>query len=403
MGVTSASPNVATTNSPAVDSFGRLRTSEVGNRMDIEFIYNGQEDIADEVVGDAGTVTHNANARHNVLAVVGTTTTANAAIYTYDVPYTPGNSQLIALTSALDFAGLGSGTAQIFVRTSISGSAVTTAIDQADWVDPVSDIDWTKTQIFEMDFQSLKVGRIRFYLNRNGQTTQVHEIFNDNIRNTGYWQVPSHPVYWRIYNDATYTYMEVGYGDTNNAIGFRYYIAKNASATMTAICATVKSEGGKDLFDMPGFNRSADRGVTKKVISTTVVPLISIKPNTTLNSLPNKSLVVPIDYSVETDNPIRLVVFHNPTLTGASWTAVDATESVMLYDVTAGTVTAGHILSSDYVATSRNANTSTNNLMGRALLWLRRGTETGILTLAAVRTGSVDANVLASIRWREIR
>lgn len=403
MGITSASPNVATTNSPAVDSFGRLRTSGVGNRLDIEFNYDGNEDIADSVVGDAGTVTHNANARHNVLAVVGTTTTAHAAIYTYDVPYTPGNSQLIAITGALDFAGLGSGTAQIFIRTSVSGSAVTTAIDQADWVDPVSDIDWTNTQIFEMDFQSLKVGRIRFYLNRNGQTTQVHEIFNDNIRNTSYWQLASHPAYWRIYNDATYTYMELGYGDTNNAIGFRYYIAKNASATMTALCATVKSEGGDSLFNLPGYNRSADRGVTKKTVSTTLVPLISIKPNTTLNSITNKALVVPIDYSVETDNPIRLVVSHNATLTGASWTAVDATESVMLYDVTAGTITAGHIVNSDYVATSRNANTSATNLMGRALLWVRRGTETGSLTLSAVRTGSIDANVLASVRWREIR
>lgn len=390
--------------SASVDAFGRARTSGVGNRFDVEFIYNKQADIVDEVVSGAGTVTHDTDSRDVTLAVVAATATDSAALYSYDVPYTPGNSQLVDITGTLDLAAIGGGIASVFLRSTISGSTVELVNKpQAAWDNPVSDVNWTKSQIFAIDFQSLKVGRIRFYLVRSGIAVEVHEIVNDNIRNTGYWQSPSLPAYWRIYNDATYTYAEIGYGDTLNAVGFRYRIARNASATMKAICATVKSEGGFSLFDIPGYQRAADNGVTAKTVSTTLIPLLSIRPAATFNSLVNRGLYIPTSYSIQTNQDMRFVILFRPTLTNPSWTAIG--NSGMEYDVTASAVTGGIVEFSDYLAAAAGSAVSSNSkgILGRTLLKLGRTGTSDILTLAAIRTGGTNATVLSSLGWKEIR
>jgi len=390
--------------SPSLDAFNRVRVSGTGQRLDVEFIYDKQAEIFDEVVGaGGGTVTHNANGRDLTLATTNTGTTYSAAMASHPVPYTPGNSQLVAITGTLDNAAIGSGTAQIFVRSKVTGSVVETVVNQDDWDSPNLDVDWTKSQILEIDFQSLKVGRIRFYLNRGGQIKQLHEITNDNVRATGYWQTPTLPLCWRLYNDATYTYMEMGYGDSNNAIGVRYRIAKNASATLRTICGTVKSEGGLSLDDIPGYHKTIDMGVTEVTVSTTLIPLISIRPKTTFNSLPNLGLAIPMDAGVIGDNPIKLVIVHNAVLTGASWVDVDTSESIMEYDISASSFSNGHIVHSEYIGSGKNSQTTGTALLGKTLLWDRQGTESGILTVCAIKTGTTDSETLASIGWKEIR
>lgn len=386
-----------------LDAFARVRVSEPANRFDGEFTYDTLEEIIDDVKAGAGTITHQANTRDVLLKANGTTTGDYAGLHSFPVPYTPGCSQLIEITGVLDYAAIGSGTAQLFLRSKITGTVQEEVYDQADWDSPNNDIDWTKSLIFLMDFQSLRVGRIRYGLVRNGVPTYVHEIINDNVRNSGYWQTPSLPLYWKIYNDSTYTYMEVGYGDDNNGIGFRYRIAKNSLASMIAICGTVKSEGGKSLFEMDGFPQSANSNVTAKTVSTTLIPLLSVRPRTTFNSIPNTSIAIPTYISVQTDNPIRIGVWHDATLTGASWADVDTNHSIMEYDTTASAFTGGHRILSEYVATSKNIQTSARSLMGKAVLWARKNGYTGILTVAAIRTTTTNASVLTSLNWEEIR
>lgn len=385
------------------DAFSRLRTSATGTRLDVEFTFNINEEILDEVTNGSSTIAHQSNTRDVLLSVVATGTGDNAALYSYPVPYTAGNSQLIFITGVLDKASIGGGTAQIFLRSKVTGSIVEQVVDQSSWDTPNNDLDWTKSQIFGMDFQSLKVGRIRYYLDRCGFLEKVHEITNDNVRQSGYWQTPSLPVYWRIYNDATYTYMEIGYGDTDNAIGFRYRIAKSASATMVAICATVKSEGGDNLNEMTGYPTVIDMGVTPKTVSTSLIPLLSIRQRSTFNSINNNSIALIQSISVQTNNPIKLIALHDSALTGASWANVDTDHSTMEYDITASAYSNGHIIATEYVATSKNISSAYKSLLEKVVLWYRKNGNSGILTIAAVRSDSTNASVLVSCSWREIR
>jgi len=395
------------TDSLSSSAFGRLRTAEEGNRVDVEFTYDKQKNLTDEVTVGTGTVSFNSNSRDLSLSIGGVGITSSAGIYTYPAPYTPGNSQEVDITGVLDMAGIGGGVAEFFLRSSVSGVPVDLKIiPSTEWgnQDIVKNIDWKKSHILAMDFQSLKVGRIRYGLNIGGVTIPLASIVNDNKYNTGFWQYPQQPAFWNIYNSGSETIMEMGYGDDDNAIGLRYRIPINAGAIMKAICATVKSEGGLDIKDIEGLNRGGTMGATTKTVSTSLVPLISIRPKSTFQSYKNRGIALPKNYSIHTDNPISLILLHDVTLTGSpSWFDVDTTYSMMEYDISASGYSNGCIVFADYVGTSKNRGISSKNLLGKTILWNRRGTETGILTLAAMKTGTSDAKVAVGFNWGEIR
>lgn len=396
------------TSSPRqTDAFGRMRVAGTGQRLDGEFIYGPQDDYFDHTTNN-GTITHNANTRDLTLSVSAAANGDFAKVQSYPVPYTPGNSQLIDITGVLDLAGLGGGTAEIFVRTSISGSAVETTYAQSTWDDLEDDVDWTTSHIFTMDFQSLKVGTIRFAMVKNGVIRPVLAVHNDNLRDSGYWQLANGSVYWELYSDGTNSYMEVGYGNDNNAIGFRYKVAANASATMKAICCTVKSEGGEDIYNMPGLPRAADTNTTPRTASSTLVPIIAIRPRSTFMTYENLILSVPKSFFINTDQPIHFELRHDVTLDAGTvnWTNVDANDSCMEYDVSAASVTGGHKVAAGYVGTAGTATTRTGQgagLLGKTLLWNRQDSVTGVLALCAVRTTASDATVYAGMEWEELR
>lgn len=396
----------------ASTAFGEMRVSLPGNRFDAEFLYNLQPDLVDTITnGGSASVTHNANSRDVTLSVGTTTDGEHATLRSHPIPYTPGNGQLIEITGVPDLAAIGGGAMFSFIRTSVSGSVVETTYPQTSWDNKKTGQDWTDSHIFAMKFQSLKVGSFWFELVCDGARVQVGQIDNDNTRNTGYWQLASLQAYWRIHNDATYTYMEIGYGDEANAIGFRYRIAANASATMKAICGTVKSEGGAALQDMPGLSRTTNNGTTARTVSTTLLPLLSIRSRDTFNSLPNLSIALPKSFSIQTDDPILLKIIEGGTLGGTpSWNDVDTNGSSMEYDVAASSISGGRELHSAYLyasstgpASSRFQN-SDQSLLSKTVLWDRQDdSETGILSICAIRTSANDASVLAALDWDEIR
>lgn len=385
------------------DAFGRLRVSDPQTRFDCEFIYDKQPLLIDEVLSGGATAAHVANTRDITLAIINTTNATSGALYShYDIPYTAGNSHLIDVTGVLDYANIGGGTAYVFVRTKVSGTVAETTYAQNTWDNATTGVNWNYSHILMMDLQSLKIGRIRFYLVQNGLPVKLKEVYNDNVRNSGYWQRPTLPVYWRIYNDSTYTYMEMGYGDDENGIGIRYRVTANASATMKAICATVKSEGGKGILELDGYSFGISNRTTAITVANTLIPVLSIRMASTFNSLTNRGLALVRGMDIAIDNPINLRVFYRPTLTNASWVSVDS-NSFMEYDVSATAITGGTLIDDIPISTSRNVPASKENQLGRTILSLGRTGTSDILTIACVRTTSTSAATYAAFHWEEIR
>lgn len=396
----------------SLDPFGGIRVSTGGNRLDAEFIYGKSSELFDVVTGGVGTVEHDVNGRDLIISNKGVGAGDLSGIWSYPVPYTPGCGQLVEGTANLDDTSIGGGEAYIFHRESVTGETR----EDIYWQRPgIGDLtwshygsvgaDWSKSHIFQIDFQSLKVGRIRFGIVRSGIPEYVHIINNDNIRSQGYWQYPSQPTVYRIYNSGSYTHTEFGYGDDENGIGFGYRIPINSNASIRAICCTVKSEGGKPLFDMPGFNRSISNRTTPITVSTTLRPIISIKPSDTYKSLDNRGLYIPTSFIVTGNNAMHYRLVEGPALTGASWGQVGA-DSGMDYDVSSTGLTGGTIIDEDYLTADRNSLSVSSGVLGKTLLWVRRNGEPDsgkVLTLAGVRYGANDVSAACGFKWREVR
>lgn len=387
------------------DAFQRLRVSATDQRFDSEFAYDKSPLLFDDISAGGGTATFDGNARDVVLTTGATGTGVSAGLrQRFANIYTPGNSQLIILTGTLATITAG-GRAEIFLRSNITGTVTEQVIDQSGW-SVTSGIDWTMSHIFVMDFQSLRVGKIRFGIDADGLLTEMAHINNDNKRATGYWQTPNQPVYWRQYNTALYTYTELGYGDEANAIGFRYRVAVNASQTMRAICATVKSEGGGDIHDLAGIRFGVGNGVTRRSVTSTTafLPILSIQLKATLNTYPVKSIVFPIDIEITSDNAIWYEVRINPALTGASFASVGA-DSITNLDVVATAITGGRVIKSGYVSGGQAGirGSSTHMLTSKIPLGVSAAGVGDILTVCCIKDAQTNASVGASLVIDEVR
>jgi hypothetical protein len=77
---------------------------------------------------------------------------------------------------------------------------------------------------------------------------------------------------------------------------------------------------------------------------------------------------------------------------------------MMEYDVSATALSGGHVIDSGYVTTSiKNSGASGGGLLGKTVVWNRLNGFSGIITIAAVRTSTSNADVYSAIRWDEIR
>ena len=395
-----------------LDSFERLRVAGTGTRSDADFIMSKRPLEFDDISGGNGSATFQANSRDVLLATGGSATSDIGGMRQhFPAIYTAGNGQLIIGTGVPDYANLG-GTMHVFLRSSISGTP-TYLVRQAQsgWDAATSGQDWQYSHIFGVDFQSLRVGLVRFYMDINGQATTVYEQPNDNVRNSGYWQSPHLPPYARLYNTATETIFEIGYGDEANAVGFQYvYNQVEPTAKAVYICTTVKSEGGRDLFDLVGLPfvaRNYANPLATTTVSTTAVPVISFRVASLYNALVNRTLYLPSSYTIKTDNPIFYRWMYRPTLTGASWQNIDTATGIvhtgLEYDVSATAVTGGYEIDADYLITTRNTAKGETGLLGRTIMALGYGASADIISLVAVRDGNNDANVSAILRGELIR
>lgn len=390
-----------------LDAFSRQRVSNTDTRMDAQFTYDVNPNLFDTIFVSGGSASHDANLRAVYLTTGGSASGAASTLRQhYYNPYTPGNSQLVILTGTLNpdsrtFAssvaeiGYGdaanavgfrftSGSASVFLRSSISGSAADlTTVAQADWLAATSGVDWSKSQIFIIDFQSLAIGRVRFGLDRDGEIVPVAEIHNDNLRVGPYWQMAGLPVYWSVTNSASAA----------------------ETCRVLAVCATVKSEGGGKLYDLDGYARSASNGATTKTVSTTLIPLITIQVQTTFNSLANRGLVIPTELEISSDQSIHWQLLRNATVGGTSYAAANAAFSCVNVDTSGSAVSGGIVLASGFAGGGGTTRAQgVRSLTGRVPLAVNAAGTTGdTLTLAAIRIGTSNATVSGAISWKEIR
>lgn len=388
--------------SPSLDAFGRQRVSEQKTIFDSKQVFDNQPLFWDESLETGAGIT---SSHSTDLAATTITSTLNTAgKFTRQTfmsfNYQPGKSQLIFMTGVLDKSGGGTGvqrrigqfnnnnglffeddegTIKVVRRTFTSGAAVDNKVAQTSWnldtMDGNGDskitIDWTKSQIFVIDYEWLGVGRVRLGVNINGMTYYVHEFLNTNSLTTVYMSTPNLPLRYQMITTAS-----------------------SPASTMDCICASVQSEGGQEDL---GILRHADSGSISSLSTGTKYAVMGIRLKSGYIGasvlLENISMI-----ATTTNDQLHWELIFNPTIAG-TFTYTDQTNSAVQIATGASTntVTGGYEIDGGYLSTALPVNPTTPNA----------------LRLGATIAGTVDSIVLCvrpitnnitvqgSLTWRE--
>lgn len=381
-----------------VDAFGRLRISQPHTIFESKFTYGNEEKLFNTTVASGGTATFlPSEASWNL-----TTTSASGSRVLresyYDFPYHPGKSQLILMSGVMGpkisnctkrigyyddddglfFAQVGNAGMAVVERSSTTGTAVDTVIYQSNWnidkLDGRGDsrltLDETKSQIFIIDFQWLGVGTVRYGVEIDGELIYVHESNHANLSlSKVYMKTACLPIRYEIVNTAA------------SSIG-----------TLKQICSAVSSEGG---FDEEG-NAYGIGNTTGIAITTGAwTPILSIKVNPTLNSIPfrGRILLKSVQLLTSGTNAAAVMLIENAaTMTTPVWNAI-VSPSVVSYDVATTAYTGGIIRYSGFIGkttTSQyNAPPNTYGIAGSTYTIVARGV-------------GGTSTVSAAYNWQEI-
>lgn len=396
------------TDNAAGDAFSRLRVSSPEYVFDSSFEYDLQPLLFEAITAETGaTVAHESTERSALMTFASTPTGGKAIMQSYEhFRYQPGRSHLVFVTfnllggvaDVLKFAGYSNGANGIELQ--LNGTQARFAllsdtskgdefVNQADWnIDPLDGtgpsgktLDLTKTNILVIDFQWLGVGRIRVGFDIDGIIAVAHEFVHAGIQSVAYMQTANLPV-------------RVGMISTGTV-----------STTMRFICCSVISEGGQ--IDPTGY--ALTHNVEGTAGNQARAHIVSIRPKTTFNSLPNRSkfALESVDILVTGNSPVLLELVLGQAITGASYVDVNSTYSAM--EASAAGALNGDpaiVVGSGYVAASaQSKSASARSLAVRYPLTLdAAGAVRGLGTLTLLATGTNAAsNIRVALSWREVR
>lgn len=338
------------------DAFGRIRVSQPYTLFDSQSRYESDSQF-DTSTAAGGSTTYLPN-EASVQMSVTTASGSEVVRQSYrSFPYQPGKGILLLATFDMNAAKTGlrqrvgyfgtqngvflqqsDSTISFVLRSYISG-AVSDArtVNKANWngdkLDGTGDsgytLDLDKAQILWMDFEWLGVGSVRCGFVINGEYIVCHTFNNANEITSVYMTTAILPVRYEITNTA---------------------VTASASS-LKQICSSVVSEGGYEQYS---FGNVARRATALATISTTFLPLVSIRlKSTRLGSvvLPQRVQVLPT-----TNQNYEVALVKNPTLTGASWVATTSNSVEM--DVSSTAVSGGTIVQTDYVTSSGSGGTN---------------------------------------------
>jgi hypothetical protein len=393
-----------------IDAFGRLRVSAPVSLWTSEFQYNKHPLFFDEVVATGGTVTHLPNESAVSLAVT-TSSGSKAIMQTFEYfRYQPGKSQVIAMTFVADaqqadtdmrigyfddengfFLELDGLVVNMVRRSKTSGSVVDNKVAQADWNIDAMDgagvsrkiLDLTKGQILWMDLQWLSLGRIRMGFDIDGVITYVHEFMVANTLTVPSSTTGNLPVRWEIIN-------------TGGVAAIR---------TLTAICSTVFAEGGVD-FEL-GHAFSGGNGATTRGISTTPVPICSIRPALLFNSIANRIKIEIESMEIVTNQDVFWQLIYKPTsITNETFAVGPVTHSSVEVDIAGTAIVGGIIVDSGYISAGSKKVPGAQRVPFLSkmpfTLDVAGSDQSRSVSLVLTRV-STDGDCAAQFNWREIR
>lgn len=404
----------STANDSTRDAFGKLRITFPTTLLDNKFPSSaGTTDYKSNNMMDCFKSTGSTSFTYGNSKVILTATGSGSATSQsrkYCV-YQPGKSILILLSGVINAS---SNTADCITRlgyfddnnglffqyTNTTMSVVLrntgiedTSINQTSWnIDKMDgtgissiSLDFTKAQLFVIDFEWLSVGRIRFGFYLFGKINYCHQITNLNSLTAPYMLSPNLPSRYQILSTS------------------------GATGTLIQICTTVISEGGYTPIGR-AFSAGTNPN-TSTSVPTTETAIIAITGISTYNH----ENILPTSFTImDTDNNngylYRLRLYLSPIgasspLNGATVVNVDD-NSVVAYSISGLTIPTGSIIVDQGYFYGRGIvsfNSLTDVFTNIIQLTSNMDNVCDVLLLTAEKTGATGTgNIFASISWQEI-
>lgn len=397
--------------SPSVDAFGRYRVSEPVNLFDSKQIFDNAPLCWDEELESGSGIT---SAHSTATASTVFTSTLNTAgVFTRQTfmrfNYQPGKSQSILMTGILKRSGGGVGVERrigyfdddnglffednagvigVTRRTSVTGSPVDSTVVQADWnIDKLDGtgpsgviVDWSKTQIFMIDFQWLGTGRIRMSLFLGGRIQVVHEVTVANVLDKVFMSKPNLPLRYQMVTTGS-----------------------SPVATLEAICTTVFSEGGSQDLGVIRYKSTAGTHVDCNS-ENTIYAIIGIRLKAANLAATIKLLNADISEH-QGSKFFEWILLFNPTVAD-TFTYSDETNSSVqtATGATANTVTGGTAIGGGQGSSAQKGGTTEEKDIDNAIKLGAKidGTVDEIVLCVRPIGGTGGLDIEASLSWREI-
>lgn len=396
----------------SLDAFARLRVSNNFPIFDSKQVSSGQSALFwddQQVSGASTTTTYSQNRASTTLSIEASGTGRRIRQTRQRFNYQPGKSQLILMTFRNDsnpsgsskkvgyfdednglFLDISGVSKYVTVRTNVSGVSSDTQVEQDSWnLDKLdgtgvsgANLDFTKMQIFVMDFEWLGTGRIRFGFVIDGIPIYCHQVLNANIKTSVYMSTPNLPIRYEINGDGT-----------------------QSGCSLEVICSTVISEGG---ISPNGVIRSDGTKHLDVDANTpgTFYALVGIRLKS--DSLGASVLINKMVAVITSSNDAAYwQLLLNPTVAG-SFTYSDASNSVVQIAIgdtstnpSSNTVTGGTLIDQGYISTGVMASISLKNSLrlGAAI----DGTRDTFVLCVTPFTGDTNLDVGGGLTWREVQ
>lgn len=399
--------------SSSVDAFGRQRVSNPQTVFESKMLTADDQPLFwDEQLESGGGITASTPTA-NKPYIDFTSTLNTAGTFTRQTfqrfPYQAGKGQLVSMSGVLDLSGGGTGVERrigpfddnngaffeddadvigITTRTSDSGSAADTTVTQDLWnLDGLGHVsnslnpsgitaDFTKAQVFVIDWQWLSIGRVRFGLELGGRKIYCHEVNAANILTIPWTSTPDLPLRYQMITTGS-----------------------SPVSTMRVICSAVISEGGQD---QKGITHShATTAEVNANVADTVYALLGIR----LKAAQVGAGVEPALVSIlsETNDDFEWQLIHNATVAG-TFAYSDKTNSAVQTatgntdNPSTSTVTGGTIIVRGFGKQSQSETLILRNTLGLGVAI--DGTTLDTLVLA-VRPLGANADIQGALTWRE--
>jgi hypothetical protein len=386
------------------DAFGRQRVSNPEMIFNSKQVFDNQPLYWDDVQesGSGTSSTYSNNTASSTLAVSSTTAGKRTRQTFMRFNYQASKSQLIFITGILKASGGGTGiisrmgyfddnnglflecnagTINLVRRTYVTGAAVDNVIPQSSWnLDKMDGngaskitLDFTKTQIFMMDFEWLGVGRVRFGFNVGGVTYYVHELSAANSLTTVYMSTPNLPLRYQIINDGTGT-----------------------ASSINCICSAVISEGGREEVATNGYISTSNTAITATKNVTNAVLATRLKSGYLGATID----VLDLSLLTTSNDNYQWQLYMNPSgLNGLTYSGLN--NSSLEYAVAPN----GTIISGGFAIAGGYAQAKTDIQAASLKSLMKLGSSvTGrkdVLVLSCLPLGASDSTVYGSINFRE--